>query len=153
MPYSDTRWWTTEDVCRLRKLSQTLPTAEIAAQLGRSLTETVLKAKELKLPIWLCQNIDEQNTPGELGPAGFEWQDLRETSFDLVPNRGPAARVGTIRAEKSRSCASGMPPNSRKKTSKVGGPSTPAPGPFPLTSYPNENPAVHRRPYSRKPDR
>jgi hypothetical protein len=87
MPYSDTRCWTDEDVRRLKKLSQTRPTAEIAAQLGRSLTETVLKVQELKLSLWLCQNINEQHSPGEPGPAGFEWQDLSETSTFLSQSK------------------------------------------------------------------
>jgi hypothetical protein len=81
MPYSDTRCWTAEDVCRPRNLAQTHATAEIATKLGRSLTETVLKMQELKLSLWLCQNLSEQSFVGaDPGPAGLEWQDLSETS-------------------------------------------------------------------------
>lgn len=81
MPYSDTQWWTTEDVRRLKKLAQTHPTAEIAAKLGRSFADTVLKTEELKIPLWVCQDTAEQTSRGwDPGPAGFEWQDLRGTS-------------------------------------------------------------------------
>ena len=86
MPYSDTKCWTAEEVCRLKKLAQTHPTAEIAAQVGRSFAATVLKAQELKISLWLCQNINDQNSlSADPGPAGFEWQDLRETYF-FIPS-------------------------------------------------------------------
>ena len=88
MPYSDTRCWTAEDVCRLKKLTQTHPAAEISAKLGRSFATTVLKAKELKISLWLSQNINEQNSLGaDPGPAGFEWQDLSETSTFLSQSK------------------------------------------------------------------
>ena len=100
MPYSNTRRWTTEDVRCLKKLAQTHPTEEIAAKLGRSFADTVLKAQELKIPLWLCRNNSEQVCRGwDPGPAGFEWQELRETStFSYQSNYSglpPTHRLGS----------------------------------------------------------
>ena len=82
MANSDIRRWTDGDISRLKELAQKYTTAQIAGQLGRSYSATVSKAYELNLSLRVRQNINEQNSPGDPGPAGFEWRDLREAPQD-----------------------------------------------------------------------
>jgi hypothetical protein len=66
---------TAGDISRLKELAQKCPTAQIAAQLGRSYSATAVKAHELKLSLKLDRpKFNEPNFPGvDPGPAGFDW--------------------------------------------------------------------------------
>jgi len=43
--------WTQEDLAKLQKMARKYPTAQIAAELGRSLTATALKAHQLQISL------------------------------------------------------------------------------------------------------
>jgi hypothetical protein len=43
--------WTPEDVTKLQSMAQKYPTAQIAAELGRGLAATAMKAHELRLSL------------------------------------------------------------------------------------------------------
>jgi hypothetical protein len=45
--------WTDEDLAKLRRLARTISTVEIAAQLGRGVSATVMKAHELRISLRL----------------------------------------------------------------------------------------------------
>jgi hypothetical protein len=49
----DRKRWTIEDVERLRRLARTMPTAKIAAELGRGISATIMKAHELRISLRL----------------------------------------------------------------------------------------------------
>jgi hypothetical protein len=51
MPSPPFRRWTAEDIAKLKTLAQKLPPSTIAAQLGRSVGATAVKAHELKLSL------------------------------------------------------------------------------------------------------
>ena len=45
------RDWTDDDIAKLKAMAQKFPTAKIAADLGRSIGATIVKAHELKLSL------------------------------------------------------------------------------------------------------
>lgn len=47
------RPWTTEDIATLRNLARRLPTAQIAKELGRGVSATVMKAHSLGISLRL----------------------------------------------------------------------------------------------------
>jgi hypothetical protein len=61
------RNWTDDDVAKLKRMAQKFPTAKIAADLGRSIGATIVKAHELKLSLRV--NPDEDST-GDPDPDG-----------------------------------------------------------------------------------
>jgi hypothetical protein len=63
------RRWTSDDISILKKLAQTHPMAQIAAQLGRSRLATSVKAHELR------QTTEEPTLCVDPGPAGFDWHE------------------------------------------------------------------------------
>jgi hypothetical protein len=77
MPNPNFRRWTSDDISILKKLAQTHPAAQIAAQLGRSPSAIALKAYEMKLTLKMHHsNIQEPNFPCvDPGPAGFDWRE------------------------------------------------------------------------------
>jgi hypothetical protein len=75
MPNPNFRRWTSDDISILKKLAQTHPMPQIAAQLGRSPSAVALKAHEMKLTLRMHRyNAQEPNFPCvDPGPAGFDW--------------------------------------------------------------------------------
>ena len=59
MPNPTFRRWTADDIANLKNLAQKHPTAEIAAQLGRSPSATSVKAHELKLSLRMPSESDQ----------------------------------------------------------------------------------------------
>jgi hypothetical protein len=68
------RNWTDDDIARLKQMAQKFPTAKIAADLGRSIGATIVKAHELKLSLRV--NPDENSTrdpdPGDPDTGGTD---------------------------------------------------------------------------------
>ena len=77
MPNPTFRRWTADDIAKLKNMAQKLPSSTIAAQLGRSVAATAVKAHELKLSLRMQTQSNQRQSlsGGDPGPAGF---DLRE---------------------------------------------------------------------------
>jgi hypothetical protein len=74
MPNPNFRRWTSDDICILKKLAQTHPIAQIAAQLGRSPSAIALQAYEMKLTLKM-HRYNIQGPSVDPGPAGFDWAE------------------------------------------------------------------------------
>jgi hypothetical protein len=64
------RDWTDDDVAKLKAMAQKFPTAKIAADLGRSIGATIVKAYELKLSLRAKPG---GNSTCDPGPAGMDF--------------------------------------------------------------------------------
>ena len=56
MPNPTFRRWTADDIAKLKNLAQKQRPADIAAQLGRSVSATAVKAHELNLSLKMPRN-------------------------------------------------------------------------------------------------
>jgi hypothetical protein len=73
MPNHTFRRWTADDIATLKNMAQKLPSSTIAAQLGRSIGATAVKAHQLRLSLSMQQNNKGQSlSGGDPGPAGFD---------------------------------------------------------------------------------
>jgi hypothetical protein len=72
MPYTIPRW-SEEDIAKLKSMAQKYPTAEIAAQLGRSTAATIVKAHELKLSLRVRP--EKRGLVSEPDPSGISLPD------------------------------------------------------------------------------
>jgi hypothetical protein len=63
--------WTDEDIAKLRSMAGDYPTAQIAQELGRGLSATVMKAHQLQLSLrWKSDAVTRGRS--EPGPAGID---------------------------------------------------------------------------------
>jgi hypothetical protein len=60
--------WTAEDVLTLQAMARKYPPEQIAAELGRGVTATMVKAYELRIPL----KIKSPELSPEPGPAGMD---------------------------------------------------------------------------------
>jgi hypothetical protein len=63
--------WSDHDIVELRSLAGKLPAAKIAAQIGRSVGATAIKAHQLKLSLNTRRKNDPAPRYPEAGPAGM----------------------------------------------------------------------------------
>jgi hypothetical protein len=56
------RRWTDEDIEKLRRLARTMPTAQIAAELERGISATIMKAHELGISLRLKPEADRRRS-------------------------------------------------------------------------------------------
>jgi hypothetical protein len=63
------RNWTDDDIAKLKQMAQKFPTAKIAADLGRSIGATIVKAHELKLSLRVNP---DGNSTGDGNPDGTD---------------------------------------------------------------------------------
>jgi hypothetical protein len=61
--------WTAEDVLTLQAMARKHPPEQIAAELGRGVTATMVKAYELRIPLRIKSRWDSNLDPG---PAGMD---------------------------------------------------------------------------------
>jgi hypothetical protein len=66
------RPWTDEDIDQLRRLAKTMPTAQIANELGRGKAGTIMKAHELRISLRLISKAGSR--PSAHSPAEPEKQ-------------------------------------------------------------------------------
>jgi hypothetical protein len=66
--------WTYEDISKLKSMAQRLPTAQIAEELGRGISATVMKAHELRLSLRMKPKKGSRADihSVEPGPAGMD---------------------------------------------------------------------------------
>jgi hypothetical protein len=62
MPNPFSRRWTADDIAKLKDMAQKHPSSTIAAQLGRSVAATAVKAHELKLSLRMQGQRDQVQT-------------------------------------------------------------------------------------------
>jgi hypothetical protein len=70
------RPWTDEDINKLKSMAQRYPTQRIAAELGRGVSATTVKAHQLRISLKVKSKAKEPHV--DPGPAGFDWVDLSE---------------------------------------------------------------------------
>ena len=66
------RPWTAEDVLTLQAMARKYPPEEIAAELGRGVNATVIKAYELRIPLKINSRWESENSNLDPGPAGMD---------------------------------------------------------------------------------
>jgi hypothetical protein len=66
--------WTYEDISKLKSMAQRFPTAQIAQELGRGISATVMKAHELQLSLRMKPKKGSRDDVRSLepGPAGMD---------------------------------------------------------------------------------
>jgi hypothetical protein len=69
MPNTAFRRWTADDIAKLKTMAQKHPSSTIAAQLGRTVAATAVKAHELKLSLRMPGR--RVRTSADTGAAGF----------------------------------------------------------------------------------
>ena len=65
--------WNEHDIVKLRSLAGKLPAAKIAAEIGRSIGATVIKAHQLRLSLNTRRKKDPRSRYPEPGPAGMNF--------------------------------------------------------------------------------
>ena len=66
------RAWSDEEIAKLRSMAKRYPTRVIAAELGRGVSATMVKAHELRLSLKVQSKKIIEPT-ADPGPAGFDW--------------------------------------------------------------------------------
>jgi hypothetical protein len=68
------RSWTGEDIAKLKSMARRFPTAQIAQELGRGLSATVMKAHELRVSLRMKPKQGSRDDARclEPGPAGMD---------------------------------------------------------------------------------
>jgi len=80
------RAWSDEEIAKLRSMAKRYPARVIAAELGRGVSATMVKAHELRLSLKVqSKKIIEPTV--DPGPAGFDWPKRLE----------PVTRNGTVK--------------------------------------------------------
>jgi hypothetical protein len=72
------RPWTAEDVLTLQAMARKHPPEQIAAELGRGVTATLVKAYELRIPLRIQSSQERDYSNLDPGPAGM---DLKGQKF------------------------------------------------------------------------
>jgi hypothetical protein len=62
--------WTKDDIAKLRAMAQKFPTAQIAAEIGRGHSATVMKAHELRISLSMRPSARRPSIDPE--PAGMD---------------------------------------------------------------------------------
>jgi hypothetical protein len=65
------RLWTHSEIDKLKSLAGTIPTAQIASEIGRPTSGVIMKAFELKLSLKLKPN-QARSPANDPGPAGID---------------------------------------------------------------------------------
>jgi hypothetical protein len=68
MPSPTFRRWTADDIAKLKNLAQKQRPADIAAQLGRSVSATAVKAHELNLSLKMPRNSLDRSATDSTDP-------------------------------------------------------------------------------------
>ena len=64
--------WSADDLAKLQSMAQKYPAAQIAAELGRALGATMVKAHELRISLRMKPDHEGKSTDPEPGAAGFD---------------------------------------------------------------------------------
>ena len=64
--------WSDEEIAKLRSMAKRYPTHVIAAELGRGVSATMVRAHELRLSLKVQSKKIIEPT-ADPGPAGFDW--------------------------------------------------------------------------------
>ena len=63
--------WPDDEIAKLRRMAQRYPTQRIAAELGRGVSATMVKAHQLRLSLKVRSKMSEPSA--DPGAAGFNW--------------------------------------------------------------------------------
>ena len=69
--------WSDEEIAKLRSMAKPYPTHVIAAELGRGVSATMVRAHELRLSLKVQSKKIIEPT-ADPGPAGFDWSKRLE---------------------------------------------------------------------------
>ena len=72
------RAWSEEEIAKLRSMAKRYPTHVIAAELGRGVSATMVRAHELRLSLKV-QSKKIVEPAADPGPVGFDWPKRLET--------------------------------------------------------------------------
>ncbi len=64
--------WTDDDIARLQSMARRYPTAQIAGALGRGISATVMKARELQISLRINSRRESDDSNLDPGPAGMD---------------------------------------------------------------------------------
>ena len=66
------RRWSADDLAKLKSMAQKFPASQIAAELGRGLSATMVKAHELRISLRMKRNRDGVSPRGDPEAARFD---------------------------------------------------------------------------------
>jgi hypothetical protein len=66
------RRWSADDVAKLKIMAQRFPASQIAAELGRGLSATMVKAHELRLSLRMKRDREGKSPSLDPGAAGLD---------------------------------------------------------------------------------
>ena len=84
------RRWSADDMAKLQSMARKYPAAQIAAELGRGLAATMMKAHELRISLRMKRN-REGGSP-DPGAAGFDWRSASRTAVGITTRVGSRGR-------------------------------------------------------------